>query len=538
MKANYRISHCILSLFILVGLTSCGSSSNQHLSRPISTVAPVNNSTNISLNTNITASFSEAMLPGSFTDSSFTLKSSHGDIIPATVHYNARTNEVLLNPRTNLALSSTYTATLTSDIKDLKGKPLTQTSWQFTTRDGTWQTSLDISNGYAPNIVFDENDNAFLVWSESDETSSSFLVKRYFQSTGWEKTEKVISHQALKTASHSISFASNGNALAVWVQQVWSQLHGTYVFGLFSNYYTVGTGWGTVEKIGTEGDSFNLPKVAFDKNGNALAIWVSSGSSYGSIFSNSYTIGSGWGISERISRDSSPFNPSIAYDSKGNALVLWMGDFGKIWSRYYVASTGWGIPVVVENTEGWVGPAQIIFDSSNNTFIAMWSGNNYKAIISKRYHLETGWGSKQVIASINLGTIDSPHFALNTTGDIFVAWRQWLGKPSGIWTRHYTVDTGWESVNKIASFDEGRSTSSYPNIVLDKNGNALIAWRQNDENIWSSRYNKGIGWSTATAVGKTNSKGSSPRLTINSKGNAFMTWVNGLNQSIKVNYFK
>jgi len=341
MKQHSQVvRNFLFFLFFLFGLSSCGSG-KQYLKKPIDAVTPTINSKKVAVETNVTALFAEPMLSSSFTDSSFILKNSLNEIVSGTVNYNAETNEVVLNTTTNLALHSTYTAILTSDIKTLKGEKLTQTSWQFTTRAGTWQTSLEIGGESIgiPYIVFDNNDNASLIWSVSDGEYSSVLVKRYNQSTGWEDEEKVLTHQASQQSSSSIYFDRNGNALAFWKQQSIHPNDYEHQSVVWSSYYSTGIGWGGAKYFGSD----ELPKVVFDKNGNALVL----GGLQCSIrcdpntLSRRYVIGSGWSAREIL--DGGVFK--IAYDLQGNVLALfdlyYWDDI--VTTNYYDISTGWGV---------------------------------------------------------------------------------------------------------------------------------------------------------------------------------------------------
>lgn len=65
--------------------------------------------------------------------STFVLKSASGAAIPAKVTYDASARRATLKPSVHLAGEATYTATLTSGIKDTSGNALAATSWSFTT---------------------------------------------------------------------------------------------------------------------------------------------------------------------------------------------------------------------------------------------------------------------------------------------------------------------------------------------------------------------------------------------------------------------
>jgi hypothetical protein len=97
----------------------------------ISTV-PVASATNVLATTSVSATFSEAMSAASITGSTFTLSAPGNSGVPATVTY---ANDVAtLVPTSALTGGTTYTATVTTGVKDVAGTALANTyTWTFTT---------------------------------------------------------------------------------------------------------------------------------------------------------------------------------------------------------------------------------------------------------------------------------------------------------------------------------------------------------------------------------------------------------------------
>ena len=92
---------------------------------------PANADTGVAVNTNITASFSEAMRNLTITQATFTLLQGVTPI-PGTVSYIGTT--AVFNPTSNLAPSTVYTATVTTGATDLAGNALASNFvWNFTT---------------------------------------------------------------------------------------------------------------------------------------------------------------------------------------------------------------------------------------------------------------------------------------------------------------------------------------------------------------------------------------------------------------------
>ncbi len=99
-----------------------------------------------------TATFNKAVQPTTIV---FTLKDSSGTVLGANTTYNAATNTAILTPVFPMALSSSYTATV-SGAQDLLGDAMTSPfSWSFATADGQWSQSsvADFQGGTSSNTA-------------------------------------------------------------------------------------------------------------------------------------------------------------------------------------------------------------------------------------------------------------------------------------------------------------------------------------------------------------------------------------------------
>jgi Bacterial Ig-like domain len=101
----------------------------------VNNVSPEDAATGVSPTTNVTAIFSEGIDPTTLTTSTFTLKEQGSSTqLGATVSYDATANKATLDPSADLTLNTTYTATLSTGLKDAAGNTLAQErSWTFTT---------------------------------------------------------------------------------------------------------------------------------------------------------------------------------------------------------------------------------------------------------------------------------------------------------------------------------------------------------------------------------------------------------------------
>jgi hypothetical protein len=103
----------------------------------ISQVFPANGATDVSGNTNVTVTFSEAMNASTITTNTITVWDAASNAVPATVSYNPTNFTTVLQPNGPLGQLQTYTARVeggTPGVTDVAGNPLpSRYEWTFIT---------------------------------------------------------------------------------------------------------------------------------------------------------------------------------------------------------------------------------------------------------------------------------------------------------------------------------------------------------------------------------------------------------------------
>jgi uncharacterized repeat protein (TIGR01451 family) len=175
----------------------------------------------------------------------------------------------------------------------------------------------------------------------------------------------------------SVAVDPSGRAVAVW--QRWNSAAGR--FNIRSNQFAPGVGWGTAELIETNTAGFSRdPRIALDANGNGTAVWDQADAGPGGhiqIWSNRFTLGSGWGTAGLFetfrANDNYPaLYPQVAFDPAGNGFALWLDSGSDIQGRGYTPGTGWGAQRAMgPSTTQSPGAPQITFDGDGNAF-AIW----------------------------------------------------------------------------------------------------------------------------------------------------------------------
>src|SRR5439155_599910 len=100
----------------------------------VSSTMPANGATGVAINSPITATFSEAVQSSTINTNTFTLKDSSNNAIAGTVSLSPDGKTATFTPSSNLALPATYTATISTGVKDLAGNAMAANYvWTFTT---------------------------------------------------------------------------------------------------------------------------------------------------------------------------------------------------------------------------------------------------------------------------------------------------------------------------------------------------------------------------------------------------------------------
>ena len=118
----------------------------------VTATIPADGEGNINLSDPVTARFSESIDPTTVNENSFTINSYWGDPVRGPVSVSESGTRVTLAPR--LGINTNYTATLTTDITDISGKPLSEDyAWTFSTGKGDFEAPTVMSTEPADRSV-------------------------------------------------------------------------------------------------------------------------------------------------------------------------------------------------------------------------------------------------------------------------------------------------------------------------------------------------------------------------------------------------
>ncbi|MFY9560525.1 MAG: ice-binding family protein [Terriglobales bacterium] len=179
-------------------------------------VAPPDGAVGACPNTIVTATFSKAMNPATINDTTFTLTAPGPTPVAGVVTYDAPSNTAIFTPSSTLALSTVYTATITTGAKDTFGNSLASDFvWSFTTGSTTCQagpptvisvTPPDGASGICPDTVvvatFSEAMNPATI------NSTTFLLAAGATAVAGAVTYDAPSHAATFTPTNPLTLST------------------------------------------------------------------------------------------------------------------------------------------------------------------------------------------------------------------------------------------------------------------------------------------------------------------------------------------
>ncbi len=148
MKLKIKI--LLIAVFSVLIVTGCKKDKdNQPIAPTVVSADPANNANNVARNKVITVTFSENMDPSTFSTSTFKLMLGTNAVL-GQVQFAGKT--ATFTPANNMAVTTVYTATITTGVKNANGIALANNySWKFTTGGSSLLAAINL--GTSANYV-------------------------------------------------------------------------------------------------------------------------------------------------------------------------------------------------------------------------------------------------------------------------------------------------------------------------------------------------------------------------------------------------
>mgnify|MGYP003575569738 CR=1 FL=1 len=404
---------------------------------------------------------------------------------------------------------------------------------------------LAISNEGAVDgkVAIDDQGNAIAIWHELNTNafaSHSLWMNRYVKGTGWGKAQLLESDAGNVSESNLYIDSASGRAVVIWEQFTSASQDDLWV-----RRFDPATGWSAADRIENLDTTLGIfPQAIIDGAGNVLAVWAQMDKPYGtfSIWSNRYTAVAGWGTAATIENNNvvggMDGSPSLASLGNGNAVAVWVtsGDGVHISTNVYSSSTGWGTAsqlVTDSGTDMSLNFPKVVADGAGKALLAwgQWDFVNSASVSNvfvKNYN--NGWSQQAINVGSHQGSdlISNPSVTSNNNGVAAVTWGR---KDQAVMANVRASNGSWgqASVIKAANAD---SVLSVPQVGIDGAANAMLVWphQSNDrssKDSWFSTFTiAGGNWSAGQLLEPYKGTAIEPRIAVNSNGDRVVIWYN------------
>ncbi len=302
-----------------------------------------------------------------------------------------------------------------------------------------------------------------------------------------------------------------------------------------AQFRTRDAAWLADVEIGTDSADTAEAQIAFDGEGNALAVWSQATLDTTDLWWNYYDADAGWGTPAPLEVNGDDLyagGVNLGFDAAGHALAVWIltdsvTDTTSVRASRFDAATGWDKPANLESEAGTVfGNADMAINPDGDA-VAVWSQVDSTTINlwSARYAAATGWDAPENIDESD-HVVESPRVAINGRGDILAAWpmRDINNFAWDVWARRFTQASGWDDSKLLSEGNDFEALAARP--VMDEDGNALVVWMQGlgiDVALFSRRYSAAGGWDAPEQL-SVSAFMEDPEIALARDGNVIAVW--------------
>jgi len=444
-------------------------------------------------------------------------------------------------PVAPLAAGASVSVAVSTAVKDLAGNPLAALhSWSLATAGAaarSWSSPvpLELADGPAgqPAIAAAMDDagmavvQATAVWVQHDGVQTSIyangLVNGVWQGAALLENDTVVGGaSAGGVSAPRVGMGALGRAVTSWVRD-----NGNASYSIWSYAHDQPAVPTAARPIGGGGTASG-PQVAFDHDGHAaFTVWTEYDTGRPPpayrITQQQYLYSAcdqvpncawdqtffGWRGATLVETDAEDtINPQVAGMGQGEAVVVWakaQGAFGlELWGSTHSRIAGWSPPARI-NTSANRAEKHGVAAARDGSATAVWieSVAGRRTVYASRLD-NAGWSLPLAIDDAAPGQADEPQVVVDANGQALIAWVQLAG---GAWTvRSRRCPAGpLSGCAAVASVPGPAGSAELPRLAGTPGGAAVVVWQQVDaagqRDLYASAYAPGAGWdANATRV--------------------------------------
>jgi hypothetical protein len=277
-----------------------------------------------------------------------------------------------------------------------------------------------------------------------------------------------------------------------------------------------------VQTLSAAGQDASWPQVAVDRNGSALVVWSrSDGANYRIEALSRTAAGSLSTVLTLSAAGQNAANAQLEVDRNGNAVV--------VWERYDGANSRIQASYLLEVQTLSVGAGAVNPDAAvdrNGNAVVVWQqfdGANSLIQVRRR----TAAGNLSAVQTLSAAGEDAydPDIALDRNGNAVVAWSRYDGSNYRIQARRRTASG---SLSAVKTLSEAGQNARDPQLAVDPDGNAVVVWTRSDGanyRIQARRRSASGSLSAVQTLSPAGQDAGSPQVAVDPDGNAVVVWI-------------
>jgi hypothetical protein len=493
----------------------------------VASTSPVGGAMGVPIASPITATFSEALDPATITSASFTL-GKVGTRVAGTVVLSGKT--ATFTPLANLDYNTTFTATVTTAVRDLAGNNLPASfTWSFTTTAAPDTTPPTVVSTTPANATTNVDATSAVTATFSKAMIPSSLTTA-FQLTGGMASVS-------GTVTYNGTTATFTPAAPLAFNTTYSATIDTGAKDLAGNAMVAAYTWSfstqAPDLIPPTVVSTDPPSGATDVEPTAdVTVTFSERMAAATLTESNFTVQSAAGPIAGVVTSSPAGAPTTATFSPNGTYPL---------NAMCTATVSGAVTDAAGNELDGGTPYSWQFKTRDGT----WSPDGPTVIANVFYYYFGTPSTFYYLCDVNP---DSLAVAMDPNGNALVLWSQQetstsctvavdggsvVGSfPSRLWANRYTANVGWGNPERISIGTEDINTRWRPSVAMDRAGNALAVWIDTSNHVWARRFDANSGqWGPESeqviqnAGGQTCNQFPHSKIGFDFNGNAFVAWT-------------
>jgi hypothetical protein len=398
-----------------------------------------------------------------------------------------------------------------------------------------WLTPAELSapgsNGITPVVRTDDRGDAIAVWDRSNGTNTIVQAASRTAGATWQPAVD-LSASGQSAIEQVLAVDPAGDAVAAWVRSNGSNKI------VEAALRSPSGAWGSAIALSAPGEDANEPEVAFDAKGDAIAVWDRSDGTNLIVQAALHPAGGSWQEPVNVSLPGRTAElPRVAMDAAGDAVAVWERFNGAnivIQSASLPAGGKWSEPERISEKGSEAGAPEVASDAAGDAF-ALFERSNGVNEIAEVAERPAG-GSWQPAVPLSPPGRDGgeAHVAVDAGGDAAAIWQLAGGPHLIIEAATRAAGGAWGAPVELSAPE---ATGTSPHIALAGPADALAVWTLAEGGhkfVQGASGRAGGAWGAATGVGSPSSDANNPDVAVDARGDGVAVWQqsNGSNEIV------